>query len=76
MAATKTETKELKDLELKDLLMYEHASKLVCQKYENSVKMYDGTIRNDGHEYRNFEKYNNMHLSILSELEKRLNILL
>ena len=40
--------------------------------YENAVKMYDGSINKNAHEYDLFAYFNNLRLKILSEIEERL----
>lgn len=72
MATTKT---PIKDLDIISLLKYEEATRIICQRYENSVKRYDGTIANDSAEYKNFSKYINLRVSLLNEIEKRLDTL-
>lgn len=60
------------ELSLLELMLYERASELVCKKYENSCKNYDGSITND-EEYSLFLKYNKIHENLLIELRKRLD---
>lgn len=70
---TKKYTSSLENLTLEDLLQYERTSSIVCKKYENSCKSYDGSISNS-EEYTMFLKYNNFHEEIISEMQKRLDI--
>lgn len=58
--------------ELEDLLVYEKASRIVCMKYENSCKSYDGTITN-GNEYKQFQIYNGIHEKVITKIQKILN---
>jgi hypothetical protein len=62
---------ELDKLTIEELLNYEKAALLVCSRYEKSLKMYDGSIRDDGPDFKNFEKYNKIYLKIFEEIEKR-----
>lgn len=57
---------------LSSLLELEKASRIVCLKYENSTKNYDGTITNN-EEYSLFKKYNDFHNKIVSLIEGKLN---
>lgn len=59
-------------LTLEELIQYEKISSIVCKKYENSCKSYDGSISN-GKEYTTFLKYNNFHESLISEMCKRMD---
>jgi hypothetical protein len=62
----------LKSLSLFDLLNLEKAASIICKRYENSVKMYDGSIRQGGYEYECFTKYVDVHQKTLDEIERRL----
>jgi hypothetical protein len=62
----------LVDLTLFDLINLEKASSLICRRYENNIKMYDGSIRQSGFEYEKYKKINNLHSNILNEIEMRL----
>ena len=66
---------KIENLSLRDLLDYEKAVTIICRRYENSIKLYDGTIRQSGPEYFRFNKANLLHNSLLNEIEKRLTIL-
>lgn len=66
---------KIENLSLRDLLDYEKAATIICRRYENSIKLYDGTIRQSGPEYLRFNKANLLHNSLLNEIEKRLTIL-
>lgn len=61
-----------KEYSLSSLLELEKASRIVCSKYENSTKNYDGTIINN-EEYALFKKYNDFHNEIISLIEKKLD---
>lgn len=80
--ATKTDEKiNLTTLSMKELLEYEQAVRLICEKYEKSA----GMSRGYGYEDYNmldpivkrhietFQKYNNIHEFIYKELERRVN---
>lgn len=60
---------EIENLSIDDLLKYEKASRIVCKKYENSCKTYDGSITNR-EEYETFLIYNNIHERIINAIEK------
>ena len=60
---------EIEILTIDDLLKYEKASRIVCKKYENSCKTYDGSITNR-EEYEKFLVYNNIHERIINAIEK------
>lgn len=62
---------KISEIPIQRLLEYEKASSIVCRKYENSCKSYDGSISNSN-EYSLFLKYNNIHEQIILELQKRL----
>ena len=66
---TKLDT--ISSLSLRDLIDYEKAASLICRRYENNIKMYDGSIRQSGLEYENFKRLNDTHTKILNEIEKR-----
>jgi hypothetical protein len=64
---------KISELSIFDLINYEKAISLICRRYENSVKLYDGTIRQNSIEYENFKKTNDLHNRIMLEIEKRVN---
>ena len=64
---------KISELSTFDLITYERAISLICRRYENSVKLYDGTIRQNSIEYDNFKKNNDLHNRIIMEIEKRVN---
>ncbi len=66
---------DLKKLSIDELLQYEEAAQIVCTRYENNLKMYDGSITNSGPEFLKFDKYNKLYLRIFEEIENRLNAL-
>lgn len=57
---------------LSSLLELEKASRIVCMKYENLTKNYDGSIANNV-EYSLFKKYNDFHNGILAKIEELLD---
>lgn len=65
----KDENEKKQELSLEELLKLEKASSIICKKYENSCRSYDGSISNSV-EYQLFQKYNNFHESIVFELQK------
>jgi hypothetical protein len=62
----------LKSISLFDLLTLEKASGLICKRYENTVKMYDGAINAKGGEYARFKTYLDIHTNVLNEIAKRI----
>lgn len=60
---------ESKKYTLSELLELEKAARVVCVRYENSTKNYDGSIINNS-EYELFKKYNNFRNMVLNEIEK------
>lgn len=64
--------KDLSKIKISDLVAYEKAARIVCVKYENSVKNYDGTLNQVGVDFSNFEKFNKLRNAIIEEMEKRL----
>lgn len=66
----KKNTLELMTLE--ELVYAEKASRLVCQKYENTVKNYDGSFQQNTIEYEKFKKINTIHQNILNKIENKL----
>lgn len=59
-------------MDLARLLEYEKASRIICRKYENSMKNYDGSIQ-EGADYRTFDKYNKIHEKVLTLIEEKLD---
>lgn len=55
-------------LTLRELIDLEKASAIVCKKYENASRVYDGSITN-GPSYERFKKYNDFHSRVLQEME-------
>ena len=52
-------------LSLMELVYAEKAAKIICQRYENSIKNYDGSIARNSVEYNKFKQFNNLHQEIL-----------
>lgn len=59
----------MEKLTLKELIELEKASSIICQKYENASRVYDGSITN-GPSYEKFKKYNDFHNNIVLQMEK------
>lgn len=57
---------------INDLLQLEKAAKIICLRYENTIKNYDGSIINNA-EYAKFKKFNEFRNEIINELEKEIN---
>lgn len=70
MATTKI---SIRDLDIAMLVKYETAAKMICQRYENTVKNYDGSIDNNSSDYKAFSKYNNIRTALLNEIERKLS---
>ena len=68
---TVTEDK-FSQLSLMELIYAEKAAKIICQRYENSIKNYDGSIAHNSVEYNKFEQFNNLHQEILDKIEETL----
>jgi len=60
-------------MKLEELLKQEKAARIVCQKYERSLRNYDWTIKEDSELNKKFEKYNKFYSEILNKLEKELD---
>jgi hypothetical protein len=59
-------------LSIADLVYVEQCVKSVCQRYENSIKNYDGTISHNSVEYKKFKTFLDIHHKILNKMEERL----
>ena len=68
---TLTEDK-FSQLSLMELIYAEKAAKIICQRYENSIKNYDGSIAHNSVEYNKFKQFNNLHQEILDKIEETL----
>ena len=64
---------DLSKLSIEELLNYEKAAQLVCSRYEKNIKMYDGSLVNNGPDFVKFDTYNKIYMKLFDELEKRLN---
>ena len=60
-------------LSLMELVYAEKAAKIICQRYENSIKNYDGSIAHNSVEYNKFKKFNNLHQELLDKIEETLS---
>lgn len=63
---------DISKVSLADLVNYEKLIKSVILSYENSIKMYDGSIKTDNIEYQKYERLNKIYKKILVESEKRI----
>ncbi len=68
----KSYERDLNFLSIKELVYIEQATKIVCQKYENTVKNYDGSFKQNGDDYNNFKKFNTLRNKVISKLEEKL----
>jgi hypothetical protein len=66
----------LSTLSVSELIDYEKIAMLICRRYENNIKMYDGSMRQSGREYEKYKKINELHSKILNEFEQRLDELI
>lgn len=62
----------LNSLSIQELIYIEQATRIVCQKYENTVKNYDGSFKQNGDDYNNFKKFNTLRNKVISKLEEKL----
>ena len=69
LTLTVTEDK-FSHLSLMELIYAEKAAKIICQRYENSIKNYDGSIAHNSVEYNKFKQFNNLHQEILDKIEE------
>lgn len=60
-------------LSMEDLVLLEKMARLVCTKYENITKRYDGSIDTTQPKYSAFKKYNDIHNGIIDKMELLLN---
>lgn len=58
---------------IEDLIYYEQATRIICKRYENEVKMSDGTLNPNHEAYALFNKYNTIRLKLMLEMEKQLD---
>lgn len=71
---TEIETNEkFSQLTLMELVYAEKAAKIICQRYENSIKNYDGSIARNSVEYNKFKQFNNLHQELLDKIEETLS---
>lgn len=63
---------EIDSLTIMELVYLEQSVKSVCQRYENSIKNYDGSIAHNSIEYKKFRTYNDLHHKILNKMEEKL----
>ena len=71
---TEIETNEkFSQLSLMELVYAEKAAKIICQRYENSIKNYDGSIARNSVEYNKFKQFNNLHQELLDKIEETLS---
>ncbi len=71
---TEIETSDkFSQLSLMELVYAEKAAKIICQRYENSIKNYDGSIARNSVEYNKFRQFNNLHQELLDKIEETLS---
>lgn len=64
---------DISKLTIDELVHYEEAAKRVCLRYENNIRVYDGSLRVDSDDYAKYDKFNQIHLKIIREMENRLS---
>lgn len=71
MSETKKESVKntIDGLSMEDLVLLEKMARLVCAKYENITKRYDGTIDTAQPKYSAFKKYNDIHNAVIDKME-------
>lgn len=67
------EKKTIDGLSIEELVHLEKIARIVCTKYENITKRYDGTINTSQPKYDAFKKYNDIHNTIIEKMELLLN---
>lgn len=63
------------EMTLENLIYVEKALNIVCKKYENTLKSYDGSILRNTIEYNRFKTLNDLHNKVISKMENELLIL-
>ena len=59
-------------LTLQDLYYVEKAINVVCKKYENTIRNYDGSISTNTKEYERFKSINTLHSRVINKMENEL----
>lgn len=59
-------------LTLQDLCYVEKAINVVCKKYENTIRNYDGSISTNTKEYERFKSINTLHSRVINKMENEL----
>lgn len=59
-------------LTLQDLCYVEKAINVVCKKYENTIRNYDGSISTNTKEYERFKSINALHSRVINKMENEL----
>lgn len=75
MGDTKKTTKK-SEYSFQDLIALEKMARIICTKYENTTKRYDGTVDNKSSSYNLFMKYNNIRNKIIEKMEQELSNIL
>lgn len=64
---------DLSKLTIEELESFERVTRIVCGKYENSIKGYNGGIIEQNAEALNaFDTFNKQYSKIIGEIEKRI----
>lgn len=63
---------DLNNLNIHDLYYIEKAINVVCKKYENILRNYDGSISTNSKEYEKFKSINTLHSRVINKMESEL----
>ena len=63
---------ELNNLNMHDLYYIEKAINVVCKKYENILRNYDGSISTNSKEYEKFKSIYTLHSRVINKMESEL----
>ena len=66
------ESNNFDSLTLQDLCYVEKAINVVCKKYENTIRNYDGSISTNTKEYERFKSINTLHSRVINKMENEL----
>lgn len=59
-------------LTIQDLYYLEKVINVVCKKYENTIKNYDGSISTNTKEYEKFKSINTLYNMVINKIENEL----
>lgn len=64
--------KTINDMAISELVYAEKAIDVICKKYENTLRNYDGSISRNSNEYNKFQTFNTLHNKIINKMEEKL----